>query len=364
MNIAVNTPLIIRADATPKIGMGHLMRSLALAQAWKQKGGRVTFITACERAGPRRRISEEGFEVIGLKESYPKCSDWEITSSALSSRLKGWVVLDGYHFDPAYQRLVKEAGQRLLVIDDTAHLEHYYADVVLNQNINAEGLEYCCAPYTSLQLGSQYVLLRSEFMAWFKWKRSIPYKARRVLVTLGGSDPDNQTLKVIQAIDRFDLRGLEVMVVIGSCNRHSASLGAECLSSRATIRQVCNVRNMPELMAWADIAVSAGGSTCWELAFMGLPAVVLVLAENQKDIAGGLAQAGVVRDLGWYDGVSTDQLASALYELLEDHDMRVKMNERGRELVDGLGRKRILHCLLSQSDAGLTMVEDANCLLR
>ncbi|MDY7080712.1 MAG: DegT/DnrJ/EryC1/StrS family aminotransferase [Chloroflexota bacterium] len=143
-------PLLIRADANVHIGTGHLMRCLALAQGWQTQGGRATFITACESDGLRQRLSDEGFQVIALEHPYPDPADWEITSQVLAAHPGAWMVLDGYHFDPAYQRQVKKVGHPLLVIDDMAHLDHYYADVLLNQNIHAEQLDYSCEPYGAI----------------------------------------------------------------------------------------------------------------------------------------------------------------------------------------------------------------------
>ena len=353
MNGIVNQPLVIRADASTQIGAGHVMRCLALAQGWKARGGQATFTITCESDDLRRRLLDEDVQVITLERSYPDPADWEVTSQALAEYRGPWVVLDGYHFDPAYQRQIKEAGHRLLVIDDMAHLDHYYADVVLNQNINAERLDYSCEPYTRLLLGTHYVLLRSEFLAWRGWQREIPQVARKVLVTMGGGDPDDQTLKVIQALQQVDAADLEAVVVVGASNPHFQRLQSASRNSQLAIRLVQNVTDMSELMAWADVAVSAGGSTCWELAFMGLPTVVLVLAENQQGIAAGLDKAGVVLNLGCYTEVSIAQIASTLVGLLEDRGLRRQMNQQGRELVDGSGTERVLDSLRTQSHSNL-----------
>jgi len=135
--------LIIRADANAQIGTGHLMRCLALAQAWKDAGGEVAFITACRSEGLLERFREEGFEVHLLSSSYPDPGDWEVTKNVLARHPDAWVVLDGYHFDETYQQWIKDAGNCLLVmIDDMTHLKHYYADIVLNQNLYAEDSHY------------------------------------------------------------------------------------------------------------------------------------------------------------------------------------------------------------------------------
>jgi len=340
--------LIIRADANTQIGTGHLMRCLALAQAWKAQGGSAIFITACKSDFLLQRLHEEEFQVTQLEKTYPDPTDWEITSQVLTAHPGAWVVLDGYYFDEAYQKRVKQAGHRLLVIDDMAHLDHYYADVVLNQNINAEKLWYSCEPYTQPLLGTQYVLLRREFLQWRDWNREIPAVARKVLVTLGGGDPDNVTLKIIRAINKLKLRDLEVKVVIGPSNPHMVSLKEAIHYSPFTIQLLPAVRNMPELMAWADIAISAGGTTCWELAFMGVPTITLELAKNQQGIASGLDKARLTLNLGWHTKTSIMWIANRLLRLLEDRKLRLKMSQKSRLLVDGLGGVRVVEFLLRE----------------
>lgn len=321
------------------------MRCIALAQGWKARGGQATFITACESNGLRQRLLDEGFQVIMLEQSYPDPADWEVTSEVLAAHPGAWVVLDGYLFDPAYQRQIKEAGHHLLVIDDMAHLDHYYADVVLNQNINAERLHYSCEPYTRLLLGTSYALLRREFLKWRGWKREIPEVAQKVLVTLGGGDPNNVTLKVIRAINKLKLKDLEIKVVIGPSNPHIALLKEAVHHSPFTIHLLPSAKNMPELMSWADVAVSAGGSTCWELAFIGLPSLIIVLAENQQRVATGLEAKGVAINLGWHTSVSEADLASALSELMYNAQQRQEMSERGHQLVNGHGSVRVVAIL-------------------
>lgn len=334
--------LVIRADANAQIGTGHLMRCLALGQAWKDSGGEEVFITACDNKGLLERLYEEGFRVHLLDKAYPDPHDWEVTKEVLHDNPGAWVALDGYHFDSTYQRQIKEAGHPLLVIDDMAHLEHYYADIVLNQNLHAEQLHYSCEPYTRLLLGTRYVLLRREFLKWQGWKREIPKVARKVLVTLGGADPDNVTLKVIQALQQVDVDGLETVVVVGASNPHHEELQAAVSDSRIPIQLERNVTNMPKLMAWADLAVSSASTTVWELMFMGVPTLILILAENQRLVAGWLNAREVAENLGWHEDISPYKMAQAMTQLLREARTRAGMSERDREIVDGEGTARVV----------------------
>jgi len=229
-----------------------------------------------------------------------------------------------------------------VVIDDIAHLERYYADIVLNQNINSHNLHYRCEPYTRLLLGTKYVLLRREFWPWRKYKKEVPEVAKKVLVTMGGSDPDNVTLKVIRALAQIDIPGLEAVVVVGPANQHKEILRYAAKTSPLPIRLVENAANMPELMAWADIAVSAGGSTVWELLFLGVPIIMVMLAENQKGIIDGLSKITIAKKLGCSDEITVEKIAWVMQDLAHSRERRVFMSARGRQTVDGYGVARII----------------------
>jgi len=339
-------PLLVRVDASAQIGTGHLMRCLALAQAWQDAGGRAVFLMATEASALESRLRSEGMEVVHLPVQ-PGSTDDAIRTADLARQVGAdWVVVDGYHFGADYQQAIKGSGLRLLFIDDNGHAGHYSADLVLNQNIHAdEDLYPNREPYTRLLLGTRYVLLRREFLKWRGWKREIPEVARKVLVTMGGSDPDNVTLKVIQALHQVDMDGLEAIVVVGGSNPNYEELQSAVRDACFPIRLESNVTNMPELMAWADVAVSAGGSTSWELAFMGVPTFVTILASNQNPIAESLDAMGYAVNLGWYEDVSPKKLAQVVMQLLKAPRTRAEMSQCGRQLVDGMGSDRVIQAL-------------------
>lgn len=334
--------LLIRADATTEMGTGHIMRCLALAQAWQMGGNRAFLLSHCESEDLRQRVEATGVGFIPLDNAHPDPADLRTTLTLLRDLQAGWLVIDGYHFDPTYQQMVRSAGKRILVIDDTAHLPEYHADILLNQNINAGQLSYMCDTETKLLLGPQYALLRPEFFAWRDQQREISQVTRKVLVTMGGSDPDNATLKVIQAVQQMDVPGLETRIVVGSANPHLEILNHAVRDSASNFQLLTDVSDMPEKMAWAEVAVSAGGSTCWELAFMGVPAVVLVLGENQRANAEALDKGGVALNMGWHGQIVPSQISQAIMQLLASGEVRSAMTHRGQELVDGYGIERVL----------------------
>lgn len=341
--------LFIRADASTQIGTGHVMRCIALAQAWQDKGGHVVFLSRCDCEPLRKRIKAEGFNLIPIKNPHPHSDDLSLTLQVLlakshePSTASLWLAVDGYHFTPEYQKAIRDAGIRLLVIDDMAHLDHYHADILLNQNIHASSLHYSCDRDSVQLMGCEYVLLRREFLKYKDWKREIPDKAKNILVTMGGSDPDNVTLKVIKALNNLNDPDLEVKIVAGPANPNISSLEKELYLSPFTFHLLSSMRNMSALMAWADLAVISGGTTVWELASMGAPCVVNCTTQIEEYLGMGLLEVGLFRTVGSFTEQSVVSLSSILNILLNDSNERRRMMVLGRKVVDGEGCKRILN---------------------
>ena len=355
--------VIIRADADGRVGTGHVMRCLALAQAWQDAGGVAHFVAAALPSGLAERLAAEGMALHRLDVA-PGSREDNVQTLALANDLGAtWVVEDGYHFCSDYQRTIKDAGLRLLAIDDYGHAGHYVADLVLNQNIYADAALYPSRePTTQLLLGTQYVLLRREFRRWRGWQRQIPDVARKVLVTLGGGDPDNVTLRVIQALQQVNIDDLEVVAVVGPSNPHLQTLQSVVEASSIGIHLQQNVTDMSDLMAWSDVAIAAGGSTCWELAFMGVPAVLLILADNQIAVATGLNSAEAALNLGGYALLEASDISRPLEELLASPEKRRAMSHSGQELVDGNGATRVVS-LLDRGGLVLQPIQPEDCRL-
>jgi UDP-2,4-diacetamido-2,4,6-trideoxy-beta-L-altropyranose hydrolase len=346
-----NKNLIIRANAGTQMGSGHIMRCLALAQAWKDAGGDVTFITACEGDGLFQRLQNEKFDVTRLSNSYPDINDWDTMRHILHEFPGAPVLLDGYDFDDVYQLKIKNTGCPLIVIDDMARLKHYYADIVLNNNYQSEKLHYSCEPYTGLLLGIQYTLLRREFLVWQKWQRDIPDIAHRLLVTLGGGDHENYSLQIMNALQKLTMPDFEVNIVIGASNPHTASLERDRKNSRIPIRLIYDSRNMPELMAHSDIAIIAGGITLWELLFMGCTIISFDRNAYQEEIIRRMGMDNLLYYQGHINSLKEDSLLSVIKDLSIDSNKRYNFSLSGKQFIDGNGTKRVLSAIneLNQS---------------
>jgi UDP-2,4-diacetamido-2,4,6-trideoxy-beta-L-altropyranose hydrolase len=341
--------LIFRADADASIGSGHVMRCLALAQALIERGGRGTFLMAPGAPAIEKRLRDESVEVVSIA-SRPGTVEDALEVSAYASRQNArWAVLDGYHIRTGYQRILKEKGLSLLVIDDCGQSENGYADIVLNQNIIArEDLYPRRKPGTRLLLGLRYVLLRREFLGWKDWRRVIPDVARRILVTFGGSDPANATCTVLEVLSRLSIEGLEICVVIGPQNLHSGRIRGVADASPHSVRIVSEPKDMPSLMAWADLAIASGGGTCWELGFMGMPSLLMSIAENQDETVAALHAAG--RAIAFrLEAGEPAHLANMISTIIQSRKIREGLSELSRKDLDGAGALRVLKVLSSYS---------------
>ncbi|MFH1914179.1 MAG: UDP-2,4-diacetamido-2,4,6-trideoxy-beta-L-altropyranose hydrolase [Pseudomonadota bacterium] len=332
--------LTIRADGSPTMGTGHVMRMIALGQAWQDRGGRVRLMGSV--GALEDRIRAEGFDFIALNAPHPDSDDLALVSAHMQ---KGdWLAIDGYHFDSAYQKALLDAGFRTLVMDDICDRAPYFATVLLNQNHGADAYQYQIND-DALLLGTRFTLLRREFRTAEPRKDSTPSKAGNILVTLGGADPGNVTSAVLAAIASLKDDSLRVKVVAGAANPHLDRLRGETTGLPCPAELLTDVRDMPGLMAWADLAVTAAGSTCWELCRMGVPMLALQTADNQDSVCSGLTRIGAAICLDTNQPL--ENIAPKLTMLRDTPDKRRAMARAGMRSIDGRGALRVadhLYC--------------------
>jgi UDP-2,4-diacetamido-2,4,6-trideoxy-beta-L-altropyranose hydrolase len=343
--------LVFRVDASTQMGTGHVMRCLALAQAWNTTGGVCHFCTNEQfPVALADRLETESIVRVELKSAPGSLADAIETIMHCQEYDAKWLVLDGYHFDAAYQREVKSSNLTLLVLDDYGHTDHYYADLVLNQNAYAHaGFYPRIETYTKLLLGCKYALLRREFWPWRGnidlIKRNSLNSPSKILVTLGGSDPNNVTSKVLESLRSFDQQQIKVNLIVGGGNPHLEILHAMCNDLDDLVNVHSNVSDMSNLISQADLAISAGGSTCWELAFMGVPSLLIILADNQRLNVEKLSSLNVAFNLGQHEKLSSQTITSNILNLLKDPDLISEMRQKSLKLVDGYGSSRVIDCI-------------------
>jgi UDP-2,4-diacetamido-2,4,6-trideoxy-beta-L-altropyranose hydrolase len=359
--------LIVCAECGIQVGTGHVMRCVALAQAWRRAGGDVTFLMREGLAAIEERIRAEGVLLQTLPgEGGGSPEDFDRAAIDAGCPI---AVLDGYSFGASEQATLSGAGIRVLTIDDYGHASDYPVRWVLNQNAYATPEMYGRTNHNSkLLLGPAYALLRDEFSPWIGWKRAIPDRARKILITIGGSDPDNASEQILQSLALLksspeDSPGdSEAILVVGSGNPHLPSLQAAVDLCPVPVRVMRNVQNMPALMAWADLAIAGAGVTSYELCYMGLPSMLLIVAENQRRTAERLSELGMAVNAGTSREFRAGWFAGELRALMESSERRAAMSGCARELVDGLGSERVRAALI---DRGLKLrsVRENDCQL-
>jgi len=324
------------------------MRCLALAQAWSTAAGPCEFVLAHGTPELESRIGEEGFRVNSITVEPGSDDDVRRTLEIAHERDAAWAVIDGYRFTANYQRALKNRSCRLVVVDDGGLGDSCAADVVVNQNPYATATSYThCARSTSLLLGTRYALLRREF--WTPSPRlTISGKADKLLVTFGGSDPDNVSSMVLRALKMIPADGGEVILVVGEGNPHYDSVVSQARNLGSWVRIKHGVRKMSELMRWADLAISAAGGTCWELAAMGVPMILVPIADNQMPVADILERKRAAVNLGPAWKLSAERIAESMYRLRIDYEHRKDLLEHARGLVDGKGAHRVVTAMMDK----------------
>jgi UDP-2,4-diacetamido-2,4,6-trideoxy-beta-L-altropyranose hydrolase len=322
------------------------MRCLALAQAWQDAGGKTVFFMAESTPSIRARLAAENCEIIPVS-VVPGSEEDAYLSNQCASRIEAeWAIVDGYAFGAEYQEQLRNRERKLLCIDDAGRCDRYAADIVLNQNLTAsEGIYRHCRTGAQFLLGSSFCLLRREFTPWRKWQREIRPRGRDILVILGGSTPTEAGVRVIELLGRAEVKGLRAIFVVGGSSPDAAALESCVAKFPQKISISRDVSNMAELMAQADVAISAAGSTCWELCLLGLPSILLNVADNQIPVAIELDRRGCALYAGSGNTVSPDHLADTVQNLLASQDKRQSMALRSRQLVDGLGAERVLSAM-------------------
>lgn len=350
--------VVIRSDAGVAVGMGHLMRMLALASGCRKIGLAVTFVVTDIPGSVVKKIRDAGCDLVTITAKAGTCEDADATYHVADQCDADWMVLDGYCFDDEYQQRAKPDDVMLMVVDDFGHAKHFHADMLLNQNAYADATQYHLIPNTKILCGIGYTMLKPEFgECETNEARTVRGKAKNILVTMGGSDLENYTLPVMQALSQVDAcRQSPVVVdcVIGSHFKHEELLRNFERESAFDFRIHRNVDRMDVLMRNTDLAITAGGSTCYELAKLGVPAIAIPTADNQVPVVKDLSKRNTLLRFKASQvnrEASQDQpnvLSKFIKALIDDAAQRQKMSDAGKSLIDGLGVNRVARAMYGE----------------
>lgn len=350
--------VVIRADANSKIGMGHVMRCLSVADALVKRREEVLFVTADDTPVPL--LTKKGIPYRVLHTDY---ADMEAELPELLAVLRELtlraespeaallqrntsILVDSYYVTEKYLAALKKRITTIYM--DDIYAFSYPVDMLINYNIYGEEMGYekdAAFADTKLLLGTEYVPLREEFSAGEQQRTAAD---GGILITTGGSDSFNLAGQLLMEAMKYDaLKEKEYHVVSGSLNPHIGELQA-LAQKHENIHIHCNVTNMAELMAESEVALSAGGSTLYELCAMGVPVIAFSFAENQERLVQTFVKRGIAQYGGNYrtDGNKMVQNTIAgLETLLEDENLRTEYRKKARTLVDGKGADRIAEAI-------------------
>jgi UDP-2,4-diacetamido-2,4,6-trideoxy-beta-L-altropyranose hydrolase len=315
--------IAIRVDASTRIGMGHVMRCVTLAEVLIKQSAEVVFICRSQSGDCIEWIRDKGFTVLalplapdGLLSNQLIMNDAASTQEFLDANAPiEWLIVDHYDIDYRWEGFMRGSVRQIMVIDDLANRLHN-CDLLLDQNfyLNIDQRYKGLVPeYCKMCLGPSYVMLREEFYSSKKDLRQRDGTVQYLMCFYGASDPTGETLKAIPAIQALNNASLHVDVVVGKANPASEQIAAIC-SELPGFTFHCQTNRMAELCAQADIALGAGGSANWERAFLGLPSLVTITADNQAETTHALSSVGGA----WLLGEARDVTESAITAALEE----------------------------------------------
>lgn len=352
-----NNVVIFRVDANALIGSGHLMRCLTLANILKNQGADIHFISRNLSTAYQSMILQQKIVLHLLEDQSPPEPDnwlgvtWEEDAKATLEivnilSLVALLVVDHYSLDDRWESCLQTKVKKILVIDDLANRPHV-GDVLLDQNIyfdQERRYQSLVSKNTSCLIGPQFSLLRSEFnrarQLFPRLKRAL-LPVKRINICFGGVDANGDTLKVLQALTPWLAENnFQIDVILGAISPHTEAI-KQWIKPHASIQLYFSPPHMAELLAKADLGIGAGGSMIWERACVGLPSIVMAVADNQKQPAENAACFGMHHFLGESAAISVEKLRTSIAFLLDNPFLRQNFADNCLRLVDGRGAKRV-----------------------
>jgi UDP-2,4-diacetamido-2,4,6-trideoxy-beta-L-altropyranose hydrolase len=347
--------VVFRTDASKLLGTGHVMRCLNLAASLRQKNAICRFICRSHEGHLLETISARGFESLPLPTGVnghdsngdatelgllgaTSAMDAEQTARAIGDKVD-WMVVDHYAITADWEKVIRGKAVRLLVIDDLANRQHD-CDVILDQNWYGDSTQTrydsIVSPRCLKLLGPAYALLGHEYSAMRQFPIHRTGDIARVLIFMGGSDMENHTATAVQGLMSQDLRHLDLTVVLGQ--NHPDKTGIQTMADqRGNTTVLTNVPGLAQLMRESDLMLGAGGISNWERICLGLPAVVMSVAQNQVEVNLSLAESGFINYLGESIGVTEKHIADAVRFCLENPELMRHQSSMMMDLVPGSG---------------------------
>ncbi|HIW34771.1 MAG TPA: UDP-2,4-diacetamido-2,4,6-trideoxy-beta-L-altropyranose hydrolase [Candidatus Paenibacillus intestinavium] len=307
--------ILIRTDASHEIGSGHVMRCLTIADQLQKLGHHVTFWMERLPGHMIDFVERQGYVVTGQEQTVEL------------------LIVDHYQLDITWEQRMRKFTRKIVVIDDLANRQHD-CDLLLDQNVvaNYEHRYDRLVPiHCKKLLGPKYLIMRDEFIEQRAKQPKRTGEVNRLLVFMGGSDPTNETMKVLRALKETTTIFQHVDVVVGNSNVYRQEIEEICRQQHYSYH--CQIDYMARLMSEADFSIGAGGSTTWERCYVGLPAASTIVAPNQLASMEMAEQLSAIINLGWHEGV-TSQTYVQLLDSLPSQGERIRhISEQGLQIT-------------------------------
>lgn len=343
--------IVFRVDSSAQIGSGHLMRCLTLAgQLKKEKQADIAFVSRDLAGNLNYLIKKNGYRLFLLPKalSTKELTGYErwltveqaIDAGQTKKLLQGldvdYLIIDSYALDEMWENILRPCVNKIMVIDDLANRKHN-CDILLDQNYYCDmEMRYTglVPDHCQLLLGPQYALLREEFYEARKKMRNRDGNIKNILVFFGGSDLTNETMKALKALESLHKNDIQVNVVVGASNNNRESIEAYCLR-HDNMQYFCQVNNMAELMNKADLSIGAGGATTWERCFLGLPSIVIAIAENQIKGSHCCGEKSIIYYAGLSNQITSHKIFEIVCEFFNDSSIYKIMVDRMKNIFCG-----------------------------
>jgi len=361
--------VVFRTDASRAIGSGHMMRCVTLADSLRDGGAEVAFVARAHEGNLNALLRKRGFDVVEL--SVPPSSqqqrthatgpgaDWRDDARETRAAIRAldarpaWLVVDHYGLDHRWEAELRAEAAQILVIDDLADRRHD-CSVLLDQNLVA-GMATRYAdkvPERCISLlGPRYALLQPIYAELHRGVAPRTGPVRRICIYFGAADRYGVTQLALRAFLGLDMPDIEVDVVIDGAAADLAGAVA-CAAGHANVRVHARQPTLAHLLAGTDLAIGAAGTTSWERLCLGVPSLVITLADNQRPLAAALEARGLIDWLGHHDEVNLTDLQNALLRHIAAGG-DIASSNAGRALVDGEGVRRVRAALMVNANTAL-----------
>ncbi len=320
--------IVIYANASSDIGTGHVMRCLTLADFFRNQGCNILFMSDISLTGNLLSlIISKNYEIVKPGIEYiPDNTDW--------------LVIDNYNVDKEFESQARQQAKYIMVIDDLANRFHD-CDILLDQNLYhnmSERYQNLVPKHCKLLLGPKYALLRDEFIAERQRLPKNNDKIHKILVNFGGIDHVDMTSCILKILKNYDI---EIEIIMGKNSLHLDKVKQICAQEKKFNLHV-QASNIANLIANCDLAIAAGGTSVWERFCLGIPAIIVAIAENQIKSSITLAEKNLCFYAGFHnDNKINNKISKILDSCILDHNILKKQSAKIKLLLDGTGKEYV-----------------------